>query len=348
MELLKHLILDILMISTMNNTTNTAIKVVDPLWTPEGYDITDSRIHKLLESKTVKRLAWIGQNGPINHKATPNGIISPINRQMHSIGAMILTLKVGGTYDEAIAALLHDIIHTAFSHAFDFVVKSAAVSYHEKHKDRLLDQFSDELKSILGPKWKTFLNEEHWPLIKKNNPFAIDIADYTARDAVAFGLCTELEAREMLKYLTLDKETRQLQTTTQEASTWWTELSQKTNSQMYATPWNYAMNHYLAMALKESIELGKIELHDLELVADSTTEQTALEHALETPSGKSFQNVHDFKWEFFAQDRELDSNWTSLGLFDIRWRIVTPPIQGLMFTESKTKIEKFILACTPQ
>ena len=326
-----------------------AFKVYDSLWAPDGYVIMDLKLIKLVNSKTVKRLSSIGQNGPLRHKHSPNGIIMSTTRYMHSIGTMILTLMVGGTVDEAIAALLHDIIHTAFSHAFDFIVNSSAVSYHEKHKDRLLEQFKDELEGILGSKWKRFLNDENWPLIKKNNPFAIDIADYTVRDGVAFKFCTENEGRMMAKCLSIDKN-RHLITTNIETSNWWKELSHKTNEQIYVTPWNFAMNYYLSMAIKETIDNGYLTIEQLEKVNDCDIEKNALSLALNTISGQMFSSYDTFNWEFFTTDRDLESKWTKVDTFDIRWRIVNPPIEGIIneLTDTKSKFDKYILAYTHQ
>lgn len=313
--------------------------VYDKLWAPDGYQITDERLIKLINSKTVKRMEWIGQNGPLNHKHFHDNIISSTTRYAHSIGVMILALKVGGTIEEAIAGLLHDIIHTPFSHTIDFIVKEHGVSYHEKHKDRLLEQFQDELESILGVSWKRFLNEENWLLIKKNNPFAIDIADCTARDSVTFNICTADEVRLMATYLSVNKN-RHLITTNIFSSNWWNNLSQKINKHLYASPWNYAMNHYLAMALKEIIDNGHLTMEKLEKGDCDDIEKNAFELALNTVNGKMFEKVNTFNWEFFPQDHELETNWTLVGSFDVRWRIVSPPINNNNKNDFITKAKK--------
>ncbi|QKF94204.1 HD phosphohydrolase protein [Fadolivirus algeromassiliense] len=322
--------------------------VKDNLWSPEGHIITDTRLIQLLKSKTVERLKWIGQNGPLNHYPSPDGIVSPTSRYDHSVGAMILTLKIGGTNDEAIAALLHDIIHTAFSHAFDFIVQSAAISYHETQKDRLLDQFSDELQDILGPNWKRYLNEKKWPLIKKNNPFAIDIADYTVRDGVAFNLCTREEARERMIDLYIDQETRHLKSKTYETSIWWSMLSEKTNGLIYTTPWNYAMNHYIASALKELVERNLIDIDILEKVPYKNIEIDTWQMALKTEYGQMLQIVHTKKWEFFPLDRKNMSGYVDIGEFDVRMRVVKPPVMFENTISYPTTIEKYILAYRSQ
>lgn len=319
--------------------------VYDQLWAPNGYWITDPILIKLINSNTVNRMKWIGQYGSLNHRPMPNGIIGSTTRYMHSIGAMILTLIVGGTIEEAIAALLHDIIHTSFSHTFDYIAKSSSVSYHEKHKDRLLEQFENELILILGIEWKKFLNEENWPLIKKNNPFAIDIADYIARDAVAFNFCDINEVQSMVTHLRINNN-RCLITTSVEASNWWNQMSQTMHDKIYGTPWNCIMNHYLALALKELIDNGNLTIDELEKCDNCDFEKNAFAMAINTFSGKLFEKIGTINWEFFSIDCSLETKWIIIGTFDIRHRIVNPPINEIYFDELPTKIEKYILAYT--
>lgn len=324
-----------------------SLLIKDPLWSPDGYPISDTKLIQLLHSKTIERLKWIGQNGPLNHFPSPDGIIAQTTRYDHSVGAMILTLKVGGTIDEAIAALLHDIIHTAFSHAFDFVVESSSVSYHETEKDKLLEQFKLELKEILGSNWKDYLTDKKWPLIKKNNPFAIDIADYTVRDGIAFNLCTPEEAREKMEDLFVDDQ-RQLRSKTFATSLWWSNLSEKTNGQIYTTPWNYAMNHYIARALKELVQMNIIDIQTLEKVPHENIEKNTWAFALKTENGKLLKSMYTKKWEFYPLGRQIPDNYTKIGDFDIRMRTVKPPITADKIDTYPTQIEKYILAYTSQ
>ena len=315
-------------------------KVFDSLWAPNGQTVPDI-LYKLVNSKTLTRLKWIGQNGGLNYAPSPQGIVSKTSRYDHSVGAMILTLQVGGTVDEAIAALLHDVIHTAFSHVIDFVVGSAGVSYHENHKDRLLEQFQDELKSLLGDNWKDYLNESLWPLIKANNPFAIDIADYTARDAVVFGFCDVETVRKMSKKLQVDN-SRHLVTVDKETSEWWSNLASVVNKEVYTAPWNFAMNHCLAMALKDSIASSTVLMSDLETVNDSKTEQNAYDCVMKTEFGKLFLNINNLEWKFVVDSDDIGL-WTVLGLFDIRHRPVNPPMLNDKVIKNTTVMNKGFL-----
>ncbi len=320
------------------------IEISDYLW--GSVLIDNDMLINLLNSRAIERLKWIGQHGPLNHISFLDGKMSNVSRYEHSVGAMILTLKVGGSIDDAIAALLHDIMHTAFSHAFDFLSKSNAESYHEKNKESLLKKFSKELKNIIGDDWEKYLKESNWPLIKKNNPFAIDIADYTVRDAVAFGLCKLEDVRDMAKHLTIisDYNNKQLACKTEEASNFWHDLSLRTDS-IYMAPWNIALNHYLAGGLKCCIKEKTLAINDLKKVAGSTVEYDAVQRIFDTEYGELLKSYNEKKWTLFDNKQQVPLDWKIVGTFDIRHRIVEPPISGKEYFQCKVAIEKKILAC---
>lgn len=323
---------------------NRAITVSDPLW--GSYIIDDIVIIRLLQSKTIERLKWIGQHGPLNHIPFLDNKKSTVSRYDHSKGAMILTFIAGGTRDEAIAGLLHDIIHTAFSHALDFFLESNAESYHEKYKKSLLKQFDKELTEIIGENWKKYLDETKWPLIKTNNPFAIDIADYTVRDAVEFGFCDVNEAREMATQLTIiEKDNKRLLACkTLEASIWWRRLSEKTN-EIYTSPWNLALNHYLVCGLKECITSKIINMNELKKVPDSDFENKIIYEILtQTKSCSDLLSCNTKKWKLFDSMDIVSNKWIIVGNFDIRNRIVDPPIMGFAYIKYNVKNEKKVLA----
>ncbi len=72
----------------------------------------DGVLEELILSERVQRLKGIHQAGAsflVNSKWN-------ISRFEHSIGVMLLIKKFGGSVEEQIAALLHDVSHTVFSH----------------------------------------------------------------------------------------------------------------------------------------------------------------------------------------------------------------------------------------
>ncbi|AIE78503.1 Deoxyguanosinetriphosphate triphosphohydrolase [Bacillus cereus] len=79
----------------------------------------DQIVEELIVSKSVQRLKGMHQNGAsylINGKWN-------VTRFDHSVGVMLLIKKLGGSVEEQIAGLLHDVSHTAFSHVMIIEMK---------------------------------------------------------------------------------------------------------------------------------------------------------------------------------------------------------------------------------
>jgi len=92
-------------------------------------EISEPVILDLLETNALRRLAGVLQHGITGLI----GVTQPTTRLEHSIGAMWLVRTLGGSLQEQIAALLHDVSHTAFSHVIDYVYQDhQGQSYHEE------------------------------------------------------------------------------------------------------------------------------------------------------------------------------------------------------------------------
>ena len=92
-----------------------------------GHHHIDGVLEELIKSAPVQRLKGIYQGGAsflVNQKWN-------VTRYEHCIGVMLLIKKLGGTIEEQIAGLLHDVSHTAFSHVVDVVFENQAEDYHE-------------------------------------------------------------------------------------------------------------------------------------------------------------------------------------------------------------------------
>lgn len=88
----------------------------------------DPVVEELILSKSVQRLKGIHQTGAsylVNKEWN-------VTRFDHSVGVMLLVKKLGGSVEEQIAGLLHDVSHTAFSHVIDYVFDNRNESYHEE------------------------------------------------------------------------------------------------------------------------------------------------------------------------------------------------------------------------
>ena len=173
------------------------MKVIDSIY---GEFEIESVFEQLIRTKEVQRLKGVHQGGA-------SYLINPkwnVTRYEHSIGTMLLTRLLGGSIEEQIAALLHDISHTAFSHVIDFTLKNNEADYHEKIYDKIVEA-SDipEILSKHGYDYKNILfNETKWTILEKSAPkLCADRIDYTLRDMYHYGFIEEEEVKYFLSNL---------------------------------------------------------------------------------------------------------------------------------------------------
>jgi uncharacterized protein len=162
--------------------------------------ITEPVLLDLMASNAMKRLQGVLQHGI----SALIGITEPITRYEHCMGAMILVRQLNGNLPEQIAALLHDVSHTAFSHVIDYVVDGHdSQSYHDEKKEEYL--ITTDIPEILqrhGFDWHDFLNEADYPLLEQASPrLCADRIDYFLRDAQGLGLATAVNIQNIRDHL---------------------------------------------------------------------------------------------------------------------------------------------------
>jgi uncharacterized protein len=155
---------------------------------------TQPIILDLMQSEAIQRLRSVLQHGI----TAVLGITQPITRFEHSVGAMILVQRAGGSVCEQAAALLHDVSHTAFSHVADFVF-GGPNSYHEEKRREWMAQ--SDIPAVLsrhGIDWTDFLDDERFPLLEQPSPrLCADRLDYFLRDSLALGILTPAQAAQL-------------------------------------------------------------------------------------------------------------------------------------------------------
>ncbi|KAI1386028.1 uncharacterized protein F4822DRAFT_360676 [Hypoxylon trugodes] len=179
-------------------STEDRVIVQDELY--GSFTITDPVLNELLRLPSLARLIGVRQHGiSALLRFTP-----PITRFEHSLGALLLVRRVGGTLEEQIAALLHDISHTALSHVVDFALSEPGEgSFHEVHKMRFIETTTiPEILTKHGFADLRPLNEELYPLVEMPTPhLCADRLDYGLRDAVGFGALSLEDAQRIITSL---------------------------------------------------------------------------------------------------------------------------------------------------
>lgn len=216
----------------------------------------DKVLEELILSKPVQRLKGIHQAGAsylMNEKWN-------VTRFDHSVGVMLLIKKLGGSVEEQIAGLLHDVSHTAFSHVIDYVFDNENESYHEEIFSSVVK--NSEIPAILskhGYRYEDILlDDSKWTLLERSAPeLCADRVDYTLRDMYTYGYISLEEAQNFLEDLIAVNGKMVLQNI--EIAEWFTKTYYKEVIDFFMKPINVYGNDMLAKTLK--LALNKKVIH---------------------------------------------------------------------------------------
>ncbi|MBT2577823.1 HD domain-containing protein [Bacillus sp. ISL-8] len=207
----------------------------------------DKVLEELILSKPVQRLKGVHQAGAsylMNEKWN-------VTRFDHSVGAMLLIKKLGGSVEEQIAGLLHDVSHTAFSHVIDYVFDNENESYHEEIFSAFVK--NSEIPAILSKHGYNYedilLDDSKWTLLEKSAPeLCADRVDYTLRDMFTYGYISLEEVHSFLEDLIEVDGKMVIQNI--EIAEWFTETYYKEVIDFFMKPMNIYGNDMLAKTLK--------------------------------------------------------------------------------------------------
>jgi hypothetical protein len=164
-----------------------------------GVAIDDPAIVELIECPTFQRLKGVRQAGP-SALAFP---FKNVTRFEHSLGVYVLLRCLGADRREQVAGLLHDISHTAFSHAVDFIISSVEQDHHERLKPLMLDR-PDLARALAGLGYapRDFYDDSIYPLLEQPLPrLCADRLDYFLRDGMACGVVSPAAGDRILGHL---------------------------------------------------------------------------------------------------------------------------------------------------
>ena len=161
--------------------------------------IDDPDILRLIDTPTFQRLKGIKQAGP-SALAFP---FKTVTRFEHSLGVYILLRKLNADRRQQVAGLLHDISHTAFSHAVDFVFASEEQDHHESLKPEFLNR-PDLVRALtaMGLEPQMFYDDTIYPLLEQPLPLlCADRLDYFCRDSLTCSVTTPSQVTRFIDHL---------------------------------------------------------------------------------------------------------------------------------------------------
>jgi HD superfamily phosphohydrolase len=229
----------------------------DPIY---GFvQITEPVLIDLINSKAMIRLKGVLQHGI----SGLIGITSEVTRFEHSIGAMIVVRRLGASLEEQIAALLHDVSHTAFSHVIDYVFNDHDdQSYHDRMKESyVINTDVPEILAKHGYNWTDFLHEDNFPILEQPSPrLCADRIDYFLRDSEGLGLATSEDIAFALQHLVV--ENGRIATNNIEAARWLGYTFMKADDSSWANFYEVGIYELTAQALRTGLKVGAITEDD--------------------------------------------------------------------------------------
>ena len=231
-------------------------------WTDRVYGettIDDPGLTALISCPTFERLRGIRQAGP----SAIAFRFKTVTRHEHSLGVCALLRRLGAGHREQVAGLLHDISHTAFSHAVDFVFHSEEQDHHERLKPEFLGR--PDIVAALAAQGYTpadFFDDSNYPLLERPLPWlCADRLDYFFRDSLACGVSTPGAIGRFLDHLTVVDRTIAFDDlgVAREA----VELFAAMNRSWWAGPIEAFIYNEFADALREGIAIGALSHDDL-------------------------------------------------------------------------------------
>ncbi|MBC1306766.1 HD domain-containing protein [Listeria booriae] len=156
----------------------------------------DDVLESLFKSDAMQRLAGVHQAGAA-YLVQKNWTV---NRLEHSVGVMLLVKKFGAKLDEQIAALLHDISHTSFSHVVDYLMQDKEEGYHDSIFLETLEK--NGITAMVDVESLGLDDLTRYTLLEQPSPLlCADRIDYFLRDMLVYGHVSRCEVDAFLEAL---------------------------------------------------------------------------------------------------------------------------------------------------
>jgi len=280
-------------------------------------EIREPELLALIACPTFQRLRQIRQAGP-SAFAFP---FKTVTRFEHSLGVFVLLRRLGASLREQVAGLLHDISHTAFSHAVDFVFASEEQDHHEQLKPLFLER-ADIVAALQALHFQPqeFFDDSVYPLLERPLPaLCADRLDYFFRDSLACQVTTPETIARFLNDLTVIDDTIAFEHAeiAREAVTAFSVM----NRDWWASSIESYIYNEFADILREGFRLGELTKDDL--LTDDNQVMSKLQESSSPIIKTKLEHIFHF-------DEQRLEGFTPRVLPKTRW--LDPPVrQGRSF-----------------
>jgi hypothetical protein len=224
------------------------------------FEITEPVLLDLINSEAMARLQKINQYGTWVY-------FDPkfdTTRFSHSIGVFYICKKFGASLEEQIAALIHDVSHTAFSHVIDYVFGDGV---NQDYAENLEEEFiaTTEIPAILQRHGfdyqKIHASKSQFSIFERPLPaLCADRLDYFFHDAAIFGKISVEDARKIFDDIVFTG--RELAFMNRDMA-YFAAKKFMEMAVMWSSPVQSAMFNELALAIKIAMAKGILTKDDL-------------------------------------------------------------------------------------
>jgi len=224
------------------------------------FEITEPVLLDLVNSRAMARLQKVNQYGTWVYFDSKFST----TRLEHSIGVFYICQKFGATLPEQIAALLHDVSHTAFSHVVDFVFGSGASQDYAENMEKKFAAKTDIPKILAGHgfDYQTIRSGKNkYSILERPSPaLCADRLDYFLRDATLYGKISIEDAQKIFSDIIF---TGQELAFINRETAYFAGKKFMEMAEMWSSPIQSAMYYELAEAIKAAMAVGILTKDDL-------------------------------------------------------------------------------------
>jgi len=277
-------------------------------------EIKEQVLVDLINSKAMQRLKGVNMGPSYLLKSYPPFKKYKNTRFQHSVGVLLFLKKMNATINEQIAGLLHDISHTAFSHAIDFLFdRHTQQDYHEKIHDKII--LESDIQIILKKHHidvNQILDEKKFTLLEKEVPdLCADRIDYFLRDMIIYDSEIKNNLNNILNSLIkFEKETV---FNNLDIARLFAEKFIEANKLLWCNPYQVALFKFISDILKLGLSKGIITQEDLfttdneVLIKLKNSKDEEIDEKLNMISDlKIIENKNDYDYHLKSKIRWVD------------------------------------------
>lgn len=231
--------------------------------------ITEPVLIELIKSPAFERLKHIHQYGVMRFaRQDPY-----YTRHEHSLGVFYITRLYGAPLEEQIAALLHDVSHTVFSHVGDRFFKSNYFMGSDAYQDAVHEEYLEKtgIAAILE---KYGFSQACCPQAKQRQrcfdqklpDLCADRIEYNLMGGLIDNLITKTEIQNILGHLHFENEQWFFDDVA--AAKRFGLISITLTEQRWGASWSGVVDHCAALALQRACDIGLITVDDVRFSVD--------------------------------------------------------------------------------